>query len=98
MDSVAVIAFVGAGTGLLSVVFTGWTSIKQRKTEEVKLGYDAMRDALANYRADNDDLRKRIFTAEQHVVDLTAKVNRCEADKAILEVQISDLRRRSEGA
>lgn len=94
MNALTVVALVGAGTGLLSAVFAGWTSLKQRRTEDVRLGYDAMRDALANYRADNEDLRKRVFTAEQHVVDLTGKVNRCESDKAALEVQMSDLRRR----
>lgn len=94
MDAVAVVAFIGAGSGLLSVTFAGWTGLKQRKTEETRLGYEAMKEALANYRADNTDLRQRVFVAEQHVVDLTGKVNRCEADKDILLARVDELLRR----
>lgn len=112
MDAVTVVAIVGTSSTLLSAGFAGWATVKQRRTEETRLGYDAMRDALANYRSDNDDLRQRVFAAEQHVVDLTGKVNRCESDKAILEVkaatleskastletEVADLRRRLDDA
>lgn len=101
LDVVTIVAVIGAVTALLSAVFAGWANVKQRRTEDVRLGYETMSTALENYREDNRDLRnrvgkaeERVYVAEQRVTDLTAKVNRCEADKAVLEVQLHELQRR----
>lgn len=111
-EPITIVAVIGASSTLLSALFAAWAAVKQRRSEDVKLGYEAMRDALANYRTDNIDLRDRVraaearmYTAEQRMVDLTAKVDRCEADKAVLgervamqNDKIADLERRASGA
>jgi hypothetical protein len=111
-DPITVVALVGATSTLLSATFAAWAAVKQRRTEDVKLGYEAMREALSNYRTDNLDLRKRVtdaeqrmYTAEQRMFDLTAKVDRCEADKAMLGERVArqsekivELERRADGA
>lgn len=91
--AVTIVAIIGAVSTLLSVGCAGWASIKARRTDDVRLGYEAMRDSLANYREDNKELRSRMVTAEKHIVDLTAQVNRCEADKVDLHRQVEALQR-----
>lgn len=118
-EPITIVALIGASSTLLSALFAAWAAIKQRRVEDVRLGYDAMRIALDNYRADNVDLRdrvekyearvynaeQRVYTTEQRMIDITAKVDLCEADKAVLgEVvahqneKIADLERRAPGA
>lgn len=94
MDAVTVVAIVGATSTLLSATFAAWASFKQRRTEEFRLGLDAMREMLTAYKDDNADLRNRVFTAEQRVTDLTGQVNRCESDKTVLHQQVEALERR----
>lgn len=112
LEPITLVAIVGASSTLLSAVFAGWAALKQRQTEDTKLGYEAMRSALENYRIDNVDLRQRVtaaearvYTAEQRIMDLTGAVNKCEADKALLTVEVAQqndkiayLERRSAGA
>lgn len=58
------------------------------------MGIKALELATATYQADNSELRTRVFAAEQHVLDLTAQVNRCESDKAALGKRVQELERR----
>lgn len=90
MSAVAITAFVGAIGTLVSACLAGWATIKQRRTEDVRLGYDALKTVMETYRSDAEDTRERLRLAEQRVTDLTAelgnttaKVNKCEADKAL---------------
>jgi len=112
MEPITIVALIGASSTLLSAAFAAWAAVKQRRTEDVRLGYDAMRSALDNYRTDNVDLRgrvekadvriynaeQRVYTAEQRMIDLISKVDRCEADKAVLGEKVADLERRASGA
>ena len=111
-EPITIVALIGAASTLLSALFAAWAAVKQRRTEDVKLGYEAMREALNNYRTDNLDLRKRVteaeqrmYTAELRMFDLTAKVDRCESDKAVLSERVAhqnekivELERRANGA
>lgn len=90
MSAVAATAIIGATATLLSAAAAGWATIKQRRTEDVRLGYDALKTVMETYRSDSEDLRARLLKAEerqtmseQRVTDLTAQVNKCEADKAL---------------
>jgi hypothetical protein len=58
------------------------------------VGIKALELATATYQADNFELRGRVFAAEQHVLDLTAQVTKCDAEKAVLAVRVEELERR----
>lgn len=88
MNAITVVAIIGAASTLLSAGFAGWASIKQRRTEDVRLGYDAMRTALDNYRTDNADLRNRVFVAEQRVTAAESRVATAERRVADLTAQL----------
>lgn len=94
MDIATVSATVAVTAAVIGGLFTGYAAVRQRKTEDVQVVVTAMRDHMLTLGKENDDLRNRVFTAEQHVVDLTAKVYRCESDKSNLADQVDELRRR----
>jgi hypothetical protein len=87
MDPVVTVAIIGVATTVASVIATAWSSRGQ-------IGIKALELATSTYQADNAELRTRVFAAEQHVVDLTAQVNRCESDKAQLARRVDELTRR----
>lgn len=87
MDPVVTVAIIGVATTVASVIATAWSSRGQ-------IGIKALELATSTYQADNAELRTRVFAAEQHVVDLTAQVNRCESDKAQLGRRVDELTRR----
>lgn len=87
MDPIVTVAIIGVATTIASVIATAWSSRGQ-------IGIKALELATATYQADNAELRTRVFAAEQHVLDLTAQVNRCEADKTQLALRVGELERR----
>lgn len=87
MDATATIAIVTVATTIASVIAAALSSRGQ-------IGIKALELATSTYQADNKELRTRVFTAEQHVLELTAQVNRCESDKSQLLVRVSELERR----
>lgn len=87
MDATATIAIVTVATTIASVIAAALSSRGQ-------IGIKALELATATYQADNHELRTRVFAAEQHVIELTAQVNRCESDKSQLLIRVSELERR----
>lgn len=79
-DPIVTVAIIGVATTVASVIATAWSARGQ-------IGIKALELATATYQADNAELRTRVFAAEQHVIELTAQVNRCETDKANLALR-----------
>lgn len=86
LDPIVTVAIIGVATTIASVIATAWSSRGQ-------IGIKALELATATYQSDNAELRTRVFAAEQHVVELTAQVNRCEGDKAQLSRRVDELER-----
>lgn len=86
-DPVVTVAIIGVATTIASIIATAWSSRGQ-------IGIKALELATATYQADNAELRSRVFAAEQHVLELTSKVHRCEADKLRLEHRVAELERK----
>jgi len=86
LDPIVTVAIIGVTTTIASVIATAWSSRGQ-------IGIKALELATTTYQADNAELRTRVFAAEQHVLDLTAQVNRCEGDKTQLAVRVGELER-----
>lgn len=97
MAPVIITAIVGALATITAAGFAAWASLKQRRVdqtvEQARLSYDAMKTLLDRYGADNlelrdrynrdtEEYRRRLEAAESRVTDLTAQVNRCEAEKS----------------
>lgn len=72
----------------ISVVTVVVTAIAGFITSRGNIGIKALELAIGNYQNDNNDLRERLRTAESHIVDLTAQVNRCESEKDLIGVQL----------
>jgi hypothetical protein len=85
-DPVVTVAIIGLATTIASIIATAWSSRGQ-------IGIKALELATSTYIADNNELRTRVFAAEQHVVELTGQVNRCEGDKGLLALRVAELER-----
>ena len=97
MDVATVGATVAVTVSVIGGLVSGYAAVRQRRTEDATVVMGAMRDHMQTLTDENKDLRKRVFTAEQHVVELTAATARCESDKEILSRQVEALQRRVNG-
>jgi uncharacterized protein YlxW (UPF0749 family) len=97
MDVATIAATVAVTVSIIGGLVSGYASIRQRRTEDSVAVMSAMRDHMATLSEENKDLRIRVFTAEQHVLDLTSAVNRCESDKVQLARQLDALQKRVNG-
>lgn len=97
MDIATVGVTIAVTLSVIGGLVSGYAAIRQRKTEDATVVIGAMRDHMQTLTEENRDLRKRVFTAEQHVVELTAATARCESDKEILSRQVETLQRRVNG-
>lgn len=111
MGPVIITAIIGALATITAAGFAAWASFKQRRVdqgvEQARLTYEGMKTLVESYQADNkdwrdrynrdtDEYRRRLEAAEGRVTDLTGKVNRCEADKGVLEVKVDEQAREIE--
>lgn len=97
MDIATVGATVAVTVSVIGGLVSGYAAVRQRRTEDATVVMTAMRDHMTTLSEENKDLRKRVFTAEQHVVELTAATVRCESDKEILNRRVEELQRRVNG-
>jgi hypothetical protein len=86
LDPIVTVAIIGVATTIASVIAAALSSRGQ-------IGIKALELATSTYQADNHELRGRVFTAEQHVLELIAQVNRCEGDKGLLALRVAELER-----
>jgi chromosome segregation ATPase len=59
------------------------------------LGFGGLKDLVAYFRAENDELRARIQGLEQRVQDLQAAHRACEAETAHLREELASLKDRA---
>lgn len=102
------IALIGVPAGVGAVISTWLGSRAKGKVDAVQTGVTAMREVIKILQDDNNDLRARAtendrralendrqrFEMQVQITNLTGQVNRCEADKAELKLEVGELRNR----
>lgn len=95
------IALIGVPAGAGAAVSTWLGSRAKGKVDAVQTGVAAMKEVIKILQDDNNDLRARVtendrqrFEMQVQITNLTGQVNRCEADKAELKLEVGELRNR----
>lgn len=105
MDSVVLVAIIGATATVVASGFAAWTGFRQHRVDqrslETRAVHEQMRTLVEVYRSDNndwrqryeqdtDELRARVCTLERRTADLTAQVTKCESDKAEMKLMVTE--------
>jgi peptidoglycan hydrolase CwlO-like protein len=95
------IAIIGIPAGAGAAISTWLSNRAKGRVDVMQAGVGAMRDMIKILQDDNNDLRTRAtendrqrFEMQVQITTLTGQVNRCEADKAELKLEVGELRNR----